>query len=59
MNINDLKTIAQLEQFLTGTQPIAFMVASGQVDIYLDYSGPQKTDSTIRWCLSKKVGQNE
>ena len=24
-----------------------------------DYSGPQKTDSTIRWCLSKKVGQNE
>ncbi|MFI3222913.1 MAG: hypothetical protein QX191_07745, partial [Methylococcaceae bacterium] len=36
MNINDLKTIAQLEQFLTGTQPIAFMVASGQVDIYLD-----------------------
>ncbi len=25
----------------------------------IDYSGPQKTDSTIRWCLSKKVGQNE
>ena len=36
MNINDPKTIEQLEQFLTGTQPIAFVVASSQVDIYRD-----------------------
>jgi len=28
MNINDLTTIEQLEQFLTGTQSIAFLVAS-------------------------------
>jgi transposase InsO family protein len=36
MNINDLKTIEQLEQFLTGTQAIAFVVASSKQDIYRD-----------------------
>jgi transposase InsO family protein len=36
MNINDLKTIEQLEQFLTGTQSIAFLVASNKKDIYRD-----------------------
>jgi hypothetical protein len=36
MGINDLKTIEQLEQFLTGTQSIAFLVASNKKDIYRD-----------------------
>ena len=36
MNINDLKTIEHLEQFLTGTQSIAFLVASNKKDIYRD-----------------------
>ncbi len=36
MNINDLKTIEQLEQFLTGTQSIAFLVASNKKEIYRD-----------------------
>jgi len=36
MNINDLKTIEQLEHFLTGTQSIAFLVASNKKDIYRD-----------------------
>jgi hypothetical protein len=36
MNINDLKTIEQLEQFLTGTQAITFVVASSKKDIYRD-----------------------
>jgi len=36
MNINDLKTIEQLNQFLTGTQAIAFLVGSRKEDIYRD-----------------------
>ena len=36
MNINDLTTIEQLELFLTGTQSIAFLVASNKKDIYRD-----------------------
>jgi len=36
MNINDLKTIEKLEQFLTGTQSIAFLVASNKKEIYRD-----------------------
>jgi transposase InsO family protein len=36
MNINNLATIEQLEQFLTGTQSIAFLVASNKKDIYRD-----------------------
>ena len=36
MNINDLTTIEQLEQFLTGTQSIAFLVVSNKKDIYRD-----------------------
>lgn len=28
MNINDLATLEQLEQFLTGSQAVAFLVAS-------------------------------
>ena len=36
MNINDLKTIEQLEQFLTGTQAVAFVVANSNQDIYRD-----------------------
>ena len=36
MNINDLTTIEQLEQFLTGTQAIAFLVASNKREIYRD-----------------------
>ena len=39
MNINDLKTIEQLEQFLTGTQSIAFLVASKRKIYTETYSG--------------------
>ena len=31
MNINDLNTIAQMEQFLTGGQAVAFLVASSNI----------------------------
>ena len=34
MNINDLNTIEQLEQFLTGSQAVAFLVASSQDECY-------------------------
>ena len=34
MNINDLKTIEQLEQFLTGSQAVAFLVAGSQDECY-------------------------
>lgn len=34
MNINDLNTIDQLEQFLTGSQAVAFLVASSKEDCY-------------------------
>ena len=40
MNINDLNTIEQMEQFLTGSQAVAFLVASGK-DEY--YQGIQRT----------------
>ncbi|SJM92681.1 conserved hypothetical protein [Crenothrix polyspora] len=46
MNINDLKTIAQLEQFLTGTQSVAFVVASTKRDIYQDI---QRTLAIFRY----------
>lgn len=34
MNINDLNTIDQLEQFLTGSQAVAFLVASSKDECY-------------------------
>jgi hypothetical protein len=34
MNINDLNTIEQLEQFLTGSQTVAFLIASSQDECY-------------------------
>jgi len=34
MNINPLKTIAQLEDFLAGTQPITFSVLSTKDECY-------------------------
>jgi hypothetical protein len=40
MNINDLNTIEQLEQFLTGSQSVAFLVASSKDECYL---GIQRT----------------
>ena len=40
MNINDLNTIEQLEQFLTGSQAVAFLVASSKDECYL---GIQRT----------------
>ena len=35
MNINDLNTIEQMEQFLTGSQAVAFLVASSKDECYL------------------------
>ena len=40
MNINDLNTIEQMEQFLTGSQAVAFLVASSKDECYL---GIQRT----------------
>ena len=34
MNINDLKTIEQVEQFLTGTQAVAFLVTDSKDECY-------------------------
>ena len=51
MNINDLKTIEQLEQFLTGTQSIAFLVASNKKDIYRDI---QRTLVKFRYAALNK-----
>ena len=34
MNINDLNTIEQLEQFLTGTQAVAFLVTGSKDECY-------------------------
>ena len=54
MNINDLKTIEQLEQFLTGTQPIAFVVASSKQDIYRDI---QRTLVIFRYPVLNKASK--
>ena len=34
MNINELNTIEQLEQFLSGSQAVAFLVASSKDECY-------------------------
>jgi len=54
MNINDLKTIEQLEQFLTGTQAVAFVVASSKDDIYRDI---QRTLVKFRYPSLNKVSK--
>lgn len=51
MNINDLKTIEQLEQFLNGTQTVAFLVASNKNEIYRDV---QRTLVKFRYPLLDK-----
>jgi transposase InsO family protein len=54
MNINDLKTIEQLEQFLNGTQSIAFLVASSKNEIYRDI---QRTLVKFRYPLLDKASK--
>jgi hypothetical protein len=34
MNINDLNTIEQMEQFLSGSQAVTFLVASSKEECY-------------------------
>ena len=46
MNINDLNTIEQLEQFLTGSQSVAFLVASSKDECY---RGIQRTLVKFRY----------
>ena len=46
MNINDLNTIEQLEQFLTGSQAVAFLVASNKDECY---RGIQRTLVKFRY----------
>lgn len=46
MNINDLNTIDQLEQFLTGSQSVAFLVASSKDECY---RGIQRTLVKFRY----------
>ena len=46
MNINDLNTIEQLEQFLTGSQAVAFLVASSKEECY---QGIQRTLVKFRY----------
>ena len=41
MNINDLNTIEQMEQFLTGSQAVAFLVASSKDECYLGMESMQ------------------
>ena len=54
MNINDLKTIEQLQQFLTGTQFIVFLVASNKKDSYRDI---QRTLVKFRYPTLNKVSK--
>ena len=56
ININDLTTIEQLEQFLTGTQSIAFLVASNKKDIYRDI---QRTLVRFRYPTLNKGSKGE
>ena len=44
MNINDLNTLEQLEQFLTGSPSVAFLVASSKDECY---RGIQRTQVKI------------
>src|SRR5664279_2464539 len=51
MNINDLNTIEQMEQFLTGSQSVAFLVASSKDECYL---GIQRTLVKFRYASLNK-----
>ena len=51
MNINDLNTIEQLEQFLTGSQAVAFLVASSKDECY---RGIQRTLVKFRYAALNK-----
>ena len=51
MNINDLNTIEQLEQFLTGSQALAFLDASNQDECY---RGTQRILVKFRYAAQKK-----
>jgi hypothetical protein len=51
MNINDLNTIEQLEQFLTGSQPVSFLVASSKDECY---RGIQRTLVKFRYASLNK-----
>jgi transposase InsO family protein len=51
MNINDLNTIEQLEQFLTGSQAVAFLVVSSQDECY---RGIQRTLVKFRYTALDK-----
>ena len=54
MNINDLNTIEQLEQFLTGSQVVAFLVASSQDECY---RGIQRILVKFRYAEQKKYSK--
>ena len=54
MNINDLNTIEQLEQFLTGSQAVAFLVASSQDECY---QGIQRILVKFRYAEQKKYSK--
>jgi len=54
MNINDLNTIEQLEQFLTGSQAVAFLVASSQDECY---QGIQRILVKFRYAAQKKYSK--
>jgi DNA-binding transcriptional ArsR family regulator len=51
MSINDLNTIEQLEQFLTGSQAVAFLVVSSQDECY---RGIQRTLVKFRYAALDK-----
>jgi hypothetical protein len=50
MNINDLNTIDQLEQFLTGSQSVAFLVADSKEACY---RGIQRTLVKFRYAYTE------
>ena len=51
MNINDLNTIEQMEQFLSGSQGVAFLVASSKDECY---QGIQRTLVKFRYASLNK-----
>jgi hypothetical protein len=57
MNINDLNTIEQMEQFLTGSQAVAFLVASSKDECYRAYSAPGlNSDTSAEKTFKRRCG---
>ncbi|TAK60619.1 hypothetical protein [Methylobacter sp.] len=55
MNINDLNTLEQLEQFLTGSQAVAFLIASSTDKATKAYGARWLNSNPHRWINAPKA----